>query len=111
LEYNFPCVSLCTAPGNGRLGSELAPLEAGSPDVLVSALYSKQGKSYVRMYEYRGRESRASLKYLLGKARLTEVDLAERGGKTLSAISPADESESLIFRPWQIRTICIEPLN
>lgn len=111
LEYNFPCVGLCTAPGNGRLGSKLAPLEAGSPDVLVSALYGKQGKSYVRMYEYRGRESRASLKYLLGKARLTEVDLAERGGKTLSAISPADESESLIFRPWQIRTICIEPLN
>jgi hypothetical protein len=96
-------VSLCTAPGNGRLGSELAPLEAGSPDVLVSALYSKQGKSYVRMYEYGGRESRASLKYLLGKARLAEVDLAERGGKTVS--------ESLVFRPWQIRTIRIEPLK
>jgi len=55
------------------------------------------------MYEYRGRDSRTSLNYLLGKARLTEVDLAGRDGEALFG--------SLTFRPWQIRTVRIEPLK
>jgi alpha-mannosidase len=103
LEYNFPCVNVCTAPGDGRLGSDLRLLDVTSSDVVVSALYSKEGKSYVRMYEYGGRDSRASLDYLLGKARLTEVDLAGREGEALSGL--------LTFRPWQIRTVRIEPLK
>jgi len=103
LEYNFPCVGVCIAPGDGRLGSKFGSLEAGSPNVVVSALYSKQGKSYVRMYEYQGQQGRALLKYMLGKARLAEVDLAERESKAVS--------ESLVFRPWQIRTVRIEPLK
>jgi alpha-mannosidase len=101
LEYNFPCAGVCTAPGDGRLGSELRLLEAASSDVVVSALYNKGGKSYVRMYEYRGRNGRASLDYLRGRARLTEVDLAGREGEVLSG--------PLTFRPWQIRTVRIEP--
>ncbi len=111
LQYNFPCVSVCTAAGNDRLGSEFRWLEAGSTNVLVSALYSKQGKSYVRMYEYQGRESRASLKYLPGKARLTEVNLAEGPGFAGTQRDSRTVSESLVFRPWQIRTIGIEPLE
>ncbi len=103
LEYNFPCVGVCTAPGDGRLGSELRLLEVASSDVVVSALYSKEGKSYVRMYEYRGRNSHASLDYLPRRARLTEVDLAGREGESLSGL--------LTFQPWQIRTVRIEPLK
>ena len=103
IEYNFPCVGVCTSPGDGRLGSELRLLNIASSDVVVSALYNKEGKNYVRMYEYRGHDSRASLNYLQGKARLTEVDLAGREGEALSG--------SLTFRPWQIRTVWIEPLK
>ncbi|HUU20419.1 MAG TPA: hypothetical protein VMW72_24940 [Sedimentisphaerales bacterium] len=103
LEYNFPCVGVCTAPGDGRLGSELRLLEVASSDVVVSALYSREGKSYVRMYEYRGCNSRASLDYLPGTARLAEVDLAGRDGEAVSG--------SLTFRPWQIHTVRIEPLK
>jgi hypothetical protein len=103
LEYNFPCVAVCTAPGDGRLGRDLCLLEAGSSDVVVSALYNKEGKSYVRMYKHQGRDSRALLRYLSGKARLTEVDLAGRESEVVSG--------SLTFRPWQIRTVRIESLN
>lgn len=103
LEYNFPCVGVCTAAGDGHLGTEVALLEAGSSDVIVSAFYHQDAGSYVRMYEYRGREGRASLDYLAGKARFTEVDLAGREGQAVSGL--------LTFRPWQIRTIRIDPLN
>jgi Glycosyl hydrolase family 57 len=103
LEYNFPCVSVCTAPGDGRLGTEVVLLKAGSSDVIVSALYHEGAGSYVRMFEYRGREGRASVDYLAGKARFTEVDLAGREGQAVSG--------SLTFRPWQIRTIRIDPVK
>jgi len=103
IEYNFPCVGVCTAPGDGRLGDNVCLLEAGSSDVVVSALYNEAGKSYIRMYEYMGRGGRALLRYLPGKARLTDVDLTGREGEAVSG--------SLMFRPWQIRTVQIEPLN
>ncbi len=43
------------------------------------------------------------LGYRPEKARLTEVDLAGREGGTVSG--------RLAFRPWQIRTVRIEPLE
>jgi len=103
LEYNFPCVGVCTAAGDGRLGTKVTLVEAGSSDVIVSALYHKDAGSYIRMYEYRGREGKASLDYLAGKARFTEVDLAGLEGQAVSGL--------LTFRPWQIRTVRINPLN
>jgi len=103
IEYNFPCVGVCTSPGDGCFGSELGLLSIASSDVVVSALYNEKGKSYVRMYECLGRDSQASLSYLPGKARLTEVDLAGREGEVLSG--------SLTFRLWQIHTVRIEPLR
>ena len=103
LEYNFPCVVACTAPGDGRLGNEVRPLEVASSDVILSALYSHEGRVYARMYEHRGRGGRVSLSCLLGRARLTEADLAERERQEVSS--------SLDFRPWQIKTIRIEPLK
>jgi hypothetical protein len=55
------------------------------------------------MYEYRGYEGNASLDYLAGKARFTEVDLSEHERQAVSG--------SLTFRPWQIRTVRIDPLK
>ncbi len=103
LEYSFPCVSLCTAPGDGRLGSEVRLLDVSSSDVMLSALYNEKGRAYARLYEHRGRPSQVSVKCLVGEAKLTEVDLAGR------EIEPV--SGPLAFRPWQIRTVCIEPLE
>ena len=76
---------------------------ATASPVVVSALYSQGGRTYARMYEPRGHESRVSIKYSMEQARLTEVDLAGEEGGLLSG--PLD------FRPWQTRTIRIEPLK
>jgi len=103
LEYNFPCVSLCTAPGNGRLGDTVRVLDTPSSDVIISALYNEGGRTYLRMYEHLGREVRTSLNYLLGRARLTDVDLAGREIKPIT--------EPLVFRSWQIRTLRIDPAS
>ncbi|UCG47499.1 MAG: hypothetical protein JSU94_18690, partial [Phycisphaerales bacterium] len=103
LEYNYPLVSICTAPGNGSLGDGVRLLEAGGENVVVSALYNEAGKSYIRMYEYKGQTGRAAAEYLAGKARLVEVDFAGRGKRAVSG-SPE-------FKPWQIRTFRIEPLE
>ncbi len=103
LEYNFPLVSGCAAPGEGQLGDEVHWLDVSSPDVVVSALYSEEGRMYVRLYEHQGRSSRVSLEYLTGRARLTEVDLLGREGEAVS--------DTLSFRPWQVRTVRIEPLK
>jgi len=103
IEYNFPVVSTCTPSGDGRLGNEVRLLDVPSSGVLVSAVYSEGGRTYVRMYEHQGRNSRVPFNYLLGRANLTEVDLA---GNEMGSVTPL-----LAFRPWQIRTIRIEPLK
>ena len=100
LEYNVPLVASYSPAGDGSLGSELKLLAADSPDVLATAVYSEGGKTHVRLWEHSGRGARAELRYLRGKARLTEVDLAGR------ALGPAEGS--LDFRPWQFRTIRLE---
>ena len=97
LEYNYPLVPLCCKPGNGQLGHRLCLLKVHSPDALVSAMYTKGGKAYVRLFEYQGKHCRAALEYTTEPADLVEVDLAGRAQHAVS--SP------IHFRPWQIRTI------
>ena len=101
LEYNAPLSASYSLEGDGSLGAQLQLFEADSPDVLVTALYSEGGKVHARLWEHSGRGARASLRFLPGKVRLTEVDLAGR------ALGPADGP--LDFRPWQFRTIRVEP--
>jgi hypothetical protein len=103
LEYSAPLSASISAPGDGSLGSAFQVLAADSPDVLATAVYSDGGKIHVRLWEHSGRGARAALRYLPGKARLTEVDLA---GRTLG---PADGP--LEFRPWQFRTIRLDRIN
>jgi hypothetical protein len=92
LEYNFPCVGLASAPGDGSLGHELRVVRLRSEDALVSALYSRGRNVYLRLFEHRGRASSATL----SQDGFTEVDLAGnpkgKAGRDLS------------FHPWQIRT-------
>jgi len=101
LEYNFPCVSVCTPPGDGRLGNEIRLLDVPSSDVIVSAVYTEGGRTYVRMYEHQGHDAKAGLKYLSGAARLTEVDLAG------NEIGPT--AQPMTFHPWEIRTVRFRP--
>jgi len=104
LEYNFPCVAICTPSGNTAAGGSLRLPELDSPGVVVSAMYTKGGKTYVRMYESRGENGQMAFRVrtgdvLPGPVALTEVDLA---GRDLGPVS-----SPLSFRPWQIRTFRI----
>jgi alpha-mannosidase len=103
LEYNFPFVAVGTGPGDGRLGNETRLLESDSSAAIVSALYTAGGRTYARLFEYQGRPVEVELRYLKGPARLADVDLA--GNETKLIASP------LALRPWQFRTVRIEPLR
>jgi alpha-mannosidase len=99
LEYNYPLVDFASSPGDGKQGHLFQPVAVQSSDVLVSAMFSKKGRIYLRLYEHRGKESQTSLDYTMGKARWRDVDLA---GRELGRLS-----NPLLWRPWQIRTVCL----
>jgi hypothetical protein len=100
LEYNAPLAASYFPAGDGSFGSELRLFAVDSPDVLATALYTESGNVHVRLWEHSGKGARARLRYLRGRARLTEVDLAGR------RLGPADRT--LDFRPWQFRTVRME---
>ncbi len=100
LAYNFPAASMSGKPGNARLGDEVSLLGTDSQNVILSALYSQEGKIFVRMYEYRGEGGPAALECRRDGSKLRDVSLS---GKDIGpAVNP------LIFRPWQIRTVRID---
>ena len=100
VEYNFPPVGLAAASADGPLGQTFRPIQVESADAMVSALYSRSGGTYVRMYEYRSTGGTASLGYAAGPARMIQVDLA---GHDVGA-SP----DVLTMKPWEIRTVRLE---
>jgi alpha-mannosidase len=100
VEYNFPAVGVAAASADGPLGQTFRPVQVESSDAILSALYRRNGKTYVRLYEYRGKTGEASLGYAAGKAAMTRVDLAGHDLGTSSSI--------LAVKPWQIATIKIE---
>jgi alpha-mannosidase len=103
LEYNFPLISVSTAPGDGRFGHEVKLLEVDSPDAILTALYPEAGQTYARVFDYQGHDAQVDVRYLKGRTRLVEVDLA--GNAKGPVTSP------LLLRPWQFRTVRIEPLR
>jgi len=97
LEYNFPTVSMVTAPGAGKLDAEVRLLDVDSENVLLAALYPEGGRILARLYEYQGHAGKATLAPTNGTARLEEVDLL--GSNAHPVASP------LTLRAWQIRTV------
>jgi hypothetical protein len=69
-------------------------------EALVSALYHREGKTFVRAYEYRGAGGKMSVEVTRGRPRLTEVDLR---GHDLGASAPA-----FPIQPWEIKTVRLE---
>jgi alpha-mannosidase len=102
VEYNFPAVGAAATAADGPLGQTFRPVQVESVDAMVSALYGRGGKTYVRVYEYRGRGADVSLGYTAGKARMMQVDL---GGHDVGALPSA-----FSVKPWQIKTVKIERL-
>jgi hypothetical protein len=100
VEYDFPIVGVAAAAADGPLGQTFRPVQVESSDAMLSALYSRSGKTYVRVYEYRGTGGTVSLGCAAGSARMIQVDLAGRDLGTSSNI--------VSIKPWEIRTIRLE---
>jgi alpha-mannosidase len=95
LEYNMPCLTLGSEPGNGELGETFQPITLSSDNVSLSALYPHTGHVYLRLYEHSGQPSTVRLRPWKDWP-VTEVNLAEDVLVT--------SQSSVAFRPWQIRT-------
>jgi len=100
LAYNFPLVGMAAPPGGGNLGETFQPVQAESSDALVSALYRRDGKTYVRMYEFRGSAGKAALHCATGRARMAQVDLGGHDAGTLPDV--------FSLKPWEIKTVKVE---
>ncbi|OHB64438.1 MAG: hypothetical protein A2Y77_10545 [Planctomycetes bacterium RBG_13_62_9] len=100
VEYNFPAVGMAAPSAGGGLGETFGPVKAQSNDAMVSALYHRQGKMCVRVYEYQGRGGNVSLEYAPGRSRMTEVDLRGHEIGVLPSVFP--------LKPWEIKTIRLE---
>jgi alpha-mannosidase len=100
LEYNFPCAALAAPPSRGDLGTTFQPIRFESDNALISALYERDGQTYVRMYEFRGSGGRAELRYTRGRASVTQIDLAGHDTGTLP--------ETFSLKPWEIKTVRVE---
>ncbi len=101
LAYGFPFASVIGSPTAGALGEEVRFFDVGEEGVLLSALYSQDGHVLARVHESQGRPAVAPLRTLHGPADLREVDLRGR------ALGPV--GETLALRPWQFRTVRIDP--
>jgi hypothetical protein len=103
LAYNFPPISTAGPPGAGTLGETVQPLALGSENVLLTALYPDNGQVYGRLFEFCGRSGESLVTCQKGKARLALTDLFGREEQPVS--------ERIAFRPWQFRTLRIEPVH
>jgi len=100
LEYNFPCIAANTDKGNAKSGNQIQLIDISAPNIILSAFYTKGGNPYMRFYESAGSKSELILKNLRGANDFMEVDLR---GKEHGRVT-----SSLLFKPWQIRTIRLD---
>jgi alpha-mannosidase len=101
VEGNFPAVSVTGQTGDASLGAQVRLLDVSSENVILSALYHENNRLHLRLYESAGQPAVANVAWLPDKARLVEVDLLGRGD--------AATEGTLAFRPWQFRTLRLEP--
>jgi alpha-mannosidase len=102
LEYNFPMIGLAAPPAGGSLGATFQPVKVEASAAVVSALYPRDGKTYVRAYDYQGTGGPVTLDCATGQVRATEVDLA---GRDLGA-----STKTFSLKPWEIKTVKLERL-
>jgi alpha-mannosidase len=103
VEYNYPLVGLAMQAGDGEFGYLFQPFVIKSSNVIASALFNDRGKTCLRMYEHRGKQSKLDVEYTLGKADWREVDL--KGDKLDSHSNPMN------WNPWQIKTLYLKELK
>jgi hypothetical protein len=86
--------------GNGKRGNQIQPFNISSADIVLSAFYTHGGTPFIRFYEFQGKKGELKINYEDGLSGFTDVDLeGKEQGKANS---------SLLFNPWQIRTLRLD---
>jgi alpha-mannosidase len=100
LNYNYPIIINSSKRGSGALGDQFQPFYMESSNIILSALFTRGGKPFIRFYESQGSKDVLKLKFQPSQARLTEVDLL---GNEQDSGNP-----QFFFRPWQIKTFKLD---
>jgi alpha-mannosidase len=100
LNYNFPIIAQSTKKGDGSLGSLFQPFSVTSGSAILSALFTDNGRPYLRFYESAGSNTDLQFSYVKVKSQLLETDL--EGNEKEIVNSP------LLFTPWLIRTFRLD---
>jgi hypothetical protein len=100
MAYNFPFLAVQASGLRDPLGQVWAPCQVVGEGAILSALYTRRGHTYARLYEYRGQDTGVSLRWMGHPAHLVEVDLRERPRGALGRTLP--------LGPWQVRTVEIQ---
>lgn len=100
LEYNFPFVQTKVNVHRQALGSRWTPYNQKSGDAIMSALYEKNGRLYIRFYEYAGNSTDLSFEWN-GKSVINKpVNLREQ--------EQASNTNQIMLKPWQVQTFLIK---
>ena len=100
LEFNYPLIATHAKGGKkGKLGNQWTPLEISSDGAILSALYTHQGETYARFYEYRGKNPSLTGSWLERPIEFTEVDFNHH--------FEARQGGSFVMTPWQVSTFRI----
>ena len=103
LEYSFPCITTISDKGNGKSGNQIQLFNISASDVILSALYTQNGKPLFRFYESQDANGELKLDYLPGADDYTEVDL--RGNEK------GKVDNTVLFNPWQIKTLRLNTIR
>jgi hypothetical protein len=93
-------VGLAAPSAGGSLGGTFQPVKVQSSNAVVSALYSRSGKTYVRAYDYQGTGGEVTLTCAMDQTRASEVDL---GGRDVGGLP-----STFSVKPWEIKTIKLQ---
>lgn len=100
LSYAYPVECYNIPAGNGDLEKlTMADFSTSSDAVILTSMYPEDGKLYARFCNYSDENTTAAFTPAYGKV-TTETDLL---GNVL-----CECSGKMDFRPWEIKTICIE---
>lgn len=96
IAYNFPPVSVSGIPGDGSLGHRVEMLDSVPENVILSALYTDEGRVFLRFYESTGKPA--------GPFEVLKDSTDDLIPVSLSGFPLGEPGNPVQFTPWQIRT-------
>jgi alpha-mannosidase len=100
LEYNLPVPVFESSPNNGKLGQKISPFTInGDKDVLLTALYPKNGKLVARFFKDDDTNNISSINLNVKDANISET--------RMDGLYLKEASGKISFKPWEIKTFQI----